>query len=123
MPGFPSRRPARFYAADEAYQAVKSGLANSASIGFYLDKVSERSDGVLQIDGARVAEVSLVSVAANPRARVLEVNHAPPVCTRASRSRCASPAMSRPRFGTSPRQGVAYARSIRHRRSPNVKPT
>ena len=123
MPGFPSRRPARFYAADEAYQAVKSGLANSVSIGFYLDKVSERSDGVLQIDEARVAEVSLISVAANPRARVLEVNHAPAGMHTRHPQPLREPSYEPPAHRDIAPPGRAYARSIRHRRSPNVKPT
>jgi hypothetical protein len=65
------------YAADEAYCAVKSGLADSVSSGFYLDEVKERPDGLLEISKARAAEISLVGVAANPRARILDIIAAP----------------------------------------------
>ena len=69
-------------AADEAYNAMRHGLADSLSIGFWVDQVSERSDGLLQIDAAELAEISLVSVPANSRARVIEVNRAPGFDTR-----------------------------------------
>jgi hypothetical protein len=70
------------YAADEAYCAVKSGLADSVSSGFYLDEVKERPDGLLEISKARAAEISLVGVAANLRARILDITAAPGMHTR-----------------------------------------
>jgi HK97 family phage prohead protease len=63
-------------ASDEAYQAMKVGLADSVSIGFWIDRVSQRQDGLLSIDQAELAEISVVAVPANPQARVLEVNRA-----------------------------------------------
>jgi HK97 family phage prohead protease len=77
-------------AADEAYSSLRTGLADSLSIGFWVDEASQRSDGLLQIDQAELAEISLVAVPANSRARVVEVNRAPALETRLISSRPAS---------------------------------
>jgi HK97 family phage prohead protease len=83
------------YRSDETYSAVKNGLAKSTSIGFFVDKVSERPDGLTQVDEARLAEVSFVSVGANPMAQVLQVTQPETLVTRQPPPQPGWPAASR----------------------------
>jgi hypothetical protein len=68
--------------ADEAHASVRAGLIDSVSIGFFVESAQTRSDGLLQIDSAELVECSLVSVPAQPAARVLEIHRIPQIETR-----------------------------------------